>query len=103
MTLPNHFGVDDPNSLVQLAREMDQAGLGSLWVGDHLVHADYVARRLGSRAYHHPLTLLAYVGAVTANITLGTSVLVSSFRNPFDLAKSIATLDHLTGGRVILG
>src|SRR3546814_16534204 len=49
------------------------------------------------------LCTLAYVAAKTTKIALGTSVVVLPFRHPMELAKYAATLDQLSGGRVILG
>ena len=49
------------------------------------------------------MTLLTYAAAVTAQLRLGTSVLVPVIRNPVQLAKSLATLDQLSQGRVIVG
>lgn len=50
-----------------------------------------------------PFTLLAFAGAITRRIKLGTSVVVSSIRSPVHLAKTVASLDQLTGGRLALG
>jgi alkanesulfonate monooxygenase SsuD/methylene tetrahydromethanopterin reductase-like flavin-dependent oxidoreductase (luciferase family) len=50
-----------------------------------------------------PLVALAYVASQTRRIKLGTSVIVLPMRNPFVVAKQVATLDALSGGRVILG
>src|SRR5690606_11031473 len=53
--------------------------------------------------YLDPLLTLAWAGAVAPSLTLGTSVLIAPLFNPPILAKQVATLDYLTGGRVILG
>ena len=60
-------------------------------------------RRIGHRPYYEPLTLLSYVAARTERVGLGTSVLVLPYHNPIRLAKTAATLDVLSGGRLILG
>ena len=54
-------------------------------------------------AWPDPLAWLTYVGAVTSRIRLITGVLVLPQRNPLVLAKHLATIDHLTGGRLELG
>src|SRR5439155_873150 len=56
-----------------------------------------------SSAFLEPLTALALVAAVTERVRLGTTVLVLPHRHPVVLAKTLATLDHLSGGRVIVG
>ncbi len=63
----------------------------------------YVFERIGDKPYYDPLTILSYVAAVTTRIRLGTSVLVLPYHQPMRLAKAAATLDVLSGGRVILG
>lgn len=103
VALPNNQGVADPAALVELARAAERAGFESVWVSDHLFHAEYVARRLGDRPYHEPLVLLAAVAAATERVALGTSVLVLPWHHPVRLAKQVATLDQLSRGRVVLG
>jgi probable F420-dependent oxidoreductase len=74
-----------------------------VWVHDHVFNAGHVLRRIGYRPYYEPLTLLSYVAARTERVGLGTSVLVLPYHNPIRLAKTAATLDVLSGGRLILG
>ena len=50
-----------------------------------------------------PVSLLSYVAAITSRLRLGTSVILLPLRNPFQLAKSLSTLDCMSGGRVTLG
>jgi probable F420-dependent oxidoreductase len=102
-SVPNNRGVDDPRDLVDLAVAAEDMGFSSLWVSEHLFHAAYVAERLGDRPYHDPLTVLTAVACATKNARLGTSVLILPWHDPARLGKTIATLDHLSGGRVDLG
>ena len=55
------------------------------------------------RPYYHPLATLSYLAATTSRVSLATSVLVLPYHNPVELAKYAATLDQMSGGRVILG
>lgn len=103
ISIPNNWGVEDPRELVDLAVHADALGYDSLWVTEHLLNVGYIGERLGNKPYYHALAMLAYLGARTTRIALGTSVLVLPFRHPADLAKFAATLDQLTGGRLILG
>jgi probable F420-dependent oxidoreductase len=54
-------------------------------------------------SFHDALTVLAFAAATTGRIGLGTSVMVAPYRHPVVLARAVATLDALTGGRVVLG
>jgi probable F420-dependent oxidoreductase len=101
--LPNNWGLDDPSILAELAVRAEEAGLDSVWVNHHVVNVGYIADRLGDRPYHDALTVLTWVAARTERIRLGTSVLVLPYLHPMVLAKALATLDQLSGGRVIAG
>src|SRR5262245_11953544 len=70
---------------------------------DHLLNCGYIRERLDDRPYYHPLATLSYLAATTKRVTLGTSVLVLPYHNPVELAKYAATLDQMSGGRLILG
>jgi probable F420-dependent oxidoreductase len=103
LSLPNNQGVAHVGELVELAQYAEACGIASVWVSEHLFHASYVADRLGSRPYHEPLTILGAVAASTKRVRLGTSVLVLPFHHPVRLAKTLASLDDLSQGRVTLG
>jgi probable F420-dependent oxidoreductase len=103
ISLPNNWGVEDASSLIELAEQAEDRGFDSLWTSEHLINLSYVRERIGDRPYYHPLSILSAVAARTTKISLGTSVIVMPFHNPFDLAKYIATLDQISKGRVILG
>lgn len=103
IALPNNWGVDDPNEIIDLAVHAEKRGLASVWTGDHLTNVSYVLDRMGERPFHHCLTMLSAIAARTSRIALGTSILVVPFHHPLDLAKYLATLDQISRGRVILG
>ena len=102
-SIPNNQGIEDPNDLVMLAKAAEDAGFASVWVHEHLFHTTYVEKRLGTRPYHDALTVLTAVACATTTVRLGTSVLVLPWHDPARLGKMIATLDHLSGGRVDMG
>lgn len=100
--LPNFpFGVEPSRSaIVEVAKEAEMLGYDSLWVSDHvLVPAEYP--RYGR--LFESLSTLAYIGGVTEQIRLGTSILVVPYRSAIVIAKQAATIDALTDGRLILG
>ena len=104
----------EPPEAVRLARAAETSGFESIWTVDHVVvPGGYRSKypydpsgRLPSgeaTVFPDPLIWLAYVAAVTSTLRLGTGILIVPQRNPLVLAKELATLDHLSGGRVILG
>jgi F420-dependent oxidoreductase-like protein len=80
------------------AQEFERLGYDSVWVNDHLYGVP-----MPSVPIMEAWTLLAAVGAVTSRVELGTLVSPPGFRNPALHAKMAATLDQITGGRVIVG
>ena len=103
VSVPNNFGVESMRELVEFAVTAEELGYQSAWVSDQLFHASYVAARLGNRPYHEALTVLSVIAARTESVNLGTSVLVLPWHQPVRLAKVLASLDQLSGGRVIVG
>jgi probable F420-dependent oxidoreductase len=102
-SLLNNQGIEDAQALVDLAVRAEELGFHSVWVHDHVFNVGHVFDRIGGKPYYDPLTLLSFVAARTRRIRLGTSVLVLPYHNPIRLAKTAATLDVLSGGRLILG
>jgi probable F420-dependent oxidoreductase len=102
-SLLNNWGVADVQALVDLASRADELDLDSVWVHDHVFNVGHVFDRIGDKPYYEPLTLLSFVAARTRRVRLGTSVLVLPYHNPIRLAKAAATLDVLSGGRLVMG
>jgi probable F420-dependent oxidoreductase len=103
VAIPNNWGVESPEDLVELGVLAEQLRYSSIWMSEHILNVGYVETRLGNRPYYSPLALLAFIAARTSRISLGTSVLVLPYHRPAVLAKFAATLDQLAGGRLILG
>lgn len=87
--------------LSEAAQAAEEAGADDLWVSDHLLMP--VGSERPPATFHDPLTVLAWAAAATSRAGLGTSVLVAPYRHPVVLAKALASLDALSGGRVIAG
>jgi len=102
-SLLNNWGIEDAQALVGLACRAEELGVDSVWVHDHVFNVGHVLDRIGGKPYYEPLTLLSFVAARTTRVRLGTSVLVLPYHNPIRLAKTAATLDVVSGGRLILG
>ncbi|HEU5170964.1 MAG TPA: LLM class flavin-dependent oxidoreductase [Gemmatimonadales bacterium] len=86
--------------LRDMARVAEQVGFDSLWVGDHLLFRD---PGLPPRGPWEAWSTLAALAAVTEHVELGPLVASVSFHSPAMLAKKAATLDEISGGRLILG
>ena len=93
---------------------MEASGFASLWVSDHVVMpatvtsrypyaSDGVATWATDEPWYDSIVALAMAAAVTESVELGTAVLVLPQRQPVVLAKQVASLDRLAGGRVVLG
>ncbi|HMQ27734.1 MAG TPA: LLM class F420-dependent oxidoreductase [Acidimicrobiales bacterium] len=102
------------DGLVDLAQHAEAAGFDSVWTIEHVIYpegyeSEYPYSRSGKMAgdasspMPDPLIWLAFVAAATTTLRLGTGVLILPQRNPLILAKEVATLDALSGGRVDLG
>ena len=87
-----------------LARRAEEVGFDSLWVGDHLLYdlADPAGGGTIQRGPWEAWTLLAALAAVTTTIELGPFVASTSFHAPAMLAKQAATVDAVSGGRLIV-
>lgn len=79
--------------LLEAARHAEDAGFDSVWAGDSLL----------ARPRGEPVTVLAGVAGATTRVALGTAVLLPLLRNPLSLAHSLATLDRIAKGRLIVG
>lgn len=103
VSIPNNWGLADVQDVVTAAELAEEAGFESVWASEHALNAGYVRERIGLNPYYDPLAVLAYVAARTTTIRLGTSVLVLPLHHPILLAKFVATVDQLAGGRFVLG
>jgi probable F420-dependent oxidoreductase len=107
--------------LKEVAAAAEELGFDSILIGDHIINAKRIespwpyteyygndAKQLPMSIYTEnpwldPFDTLAFLAGITEKPRLGMSVLIVPYRNPFDVARRIATLDVLSGGRMILG
>jgi probable F420-dependent oxidoreductase len=116
IALPNYGPLAGPGALVQLAQLAEGLGADGVWVSDHLVapvgaRSIYPYGRESGAApaplgiieeFYEPLVTLAFLAGQTRQVRLGVSAYVMPYRNPVLTAKHVATLDALSGGRVVL-
>ena len=104
--LPNtdYLGFEaTPDGIVETAVAAESLGFDAVMVNDHII-VDGSPRNLGPWGNtFDPFVTLSFVAARTSRIRLGTSVLIVPYRNPIATAKAYATLDRMSGGRVIAG
>ncbi len=93
-----------PEKLLEVGLAAERLGYHSVWGNDHLHTQNYVWEEWHAVPnYYEPLISLAALASRTQRLRLGTSVIVMPMREPTLLAKQAATLDQLSGGRLLLG
>jgi len=98
--IPKSFLTGD--AIAEIARAAESAGFESVWLTEHPAPPDRWLRSGGHDSLD-PFVSLAFAAAATTKLRLLTNLTVLPYRNPFLLAKSVATLDRLSLGRVTLG
>jgi alkanesulfonate monooxygenase SsuD/methylene tetrahydromethanopterin reductase-like flavin-dependent oxidoreductase (luciferase family) len=86
----------------EIARTAEDVGFDSIWVGDHLLYRD-VRGSVGSSGPWEAWSSLAALAEATSTVKLGPLVAATAFHNPAMLAKMAATIDEISGGRLIVG
>ncbi|MCD5402481.1 MAG: TIGR03619 family F420-dependent LLM class oxidoreductase [Dehalococcoidia bacterium] len=113
-TLPGRGHLATPERLGIIARKGEEFGFDTLLTGDHILVPKNISSVYpyteggefpgsGSGESMEQITLLSYIAGQTSKIRLVTSVLIVPHRNPLIAAKSLATLDLLSGGRLVVG
>ncbi len=112
LRLPQRLGVDLQHDLVEAATTAESAGYASLWTYERLLFPDTPAEPYAppnvpwpetQRQAADPLAVLTAAAVVTERVRLGTAVLVAALHTPVQLAKALATVDQISGGRLVAG
>ncbi|TQR88003.1 LLM class F420-dependent oxidoreductase [Mycobacterium hodleri] len=112
LRLPQRLGVDLQHDLVEAARTAEAAGYDSLWTYERLLFPESplepyappdVPWPESSRQVADSLAVLTAAAVVTERVRLGTAILIAAQHTPVQLAKAFATVDQISGGRVIAG
>ena len=98
--VPNYGESSSPEALRAVALEAERAGCDSLWTTDHVL----MPKNSGTpyERIFESITTLAYLAPITNHVRLGISSLIIAVRNPVVVAKQLATIDSLSGGRLML-
>src|SRR5207247_4435519 len=99
--LPNYAAHATPAAIRRVAELAEELGFHSVWVTEHIIVGPEAVDPYG-RVYD-PLVTLGWIAGFTERVRLGTSIVLVPLHNPFHLAKEVATLQELSGGRVTVG
>lgn len=91
-----------PDGIKRAAIQAEALGFADVWTSEHII-VPAGAMYPPSPNFYDPVLTLTWAAAYTSRVGLGTSVLVLPMRHPLPLAKELATLQNLSGGRLILG
>jgi probable F420-dependent oxidoreductase len=100
--IPHYGRPIEVDRLATVVRHAEESGLDSVWVTDHVI----VPRDVDVIYREHmldPMAVLPWLAGITERIALGTSVVILPYRSPIPLAKLLASVDVLSGGRLIVG
>jgi probable F420-dependent oxidoreductase len=101
VTTPGEF--QTASAVAEMARAMEAAGIDACYVTDHPApDAGWLRQGMGHDTLD-PFTVFGFIAASTSQLMMHTNILVMAYRNPFLTAKAAATLQILSGGRLILG
>ncbi|MFJ3406693.1 LLM class flavin-dependent oxidoreductase [Promicromonospora sp. NPDC090134] len=100
VNVPNFGDLADARAVATVARAAEEAGWDGLFVWDHVVHRKEARR---GQPFGDPWMLLTAAALATSTIRLGTLVTPVARRRPEQLARQVATLDAVSGGRVVFG
>jgi probable F420-dependent oxidoreductase len=102
----NSYACSSPETAVEIAQLAESASFESLWAGEHVVLPDPMVSPPGMEPEDRildPIVALTYLAAHTRRVLLGTGIIILPQRNPLVLAKELASLEELSGGRLIFG
>jgi Luciferase-like monooxygenase len=91
-----------PEAIVSAAKKAEEVGFDAIFVNDHII-VDGSPRAAPWTNVYDPFVAMSFIAAHTTRIGVGVSVLIMPYRNPVVTAKSLATIDRMSGGRLIAG
>ncbi|KOX01407.1 MULTISPECIES: TIGR03619 family F420-dependent LLM class oxidoreductase [unclassified Streptomyces] len=112
LRLPQRLGVDLQHDVVEAARTAEAAGYTGLWTYERLLFPESPVEPYAppnvpwpetQRQAADPLAVLTAAAVATEKVRLGTAVLIAALHAPVQLAKQLATIDQISGGRIVAG
>ncbi|MEU0400250.1 TIGR03619 family F420-dependent LLM class oxidoreductase [Streptomyces sp. NPDC006197] len=100
--LPNYGPATTPTSMLDWARRLEALGYHQLMVSDHVASTTDV-ESLFPAPFYDPFTVLAWLAGTTSRVRLGTTVAILPYRHPLLVARQVANIDQLSGGRFVFG
>ena len=100
ISLSNYGQLPSQSFLKDVTIEIENKNLDSIWLSDHIIVQKN--DKPWTRVFE-VITTLGFLASLTNSVQLGSSIIIIPLRDPFVLAKQIATLDSLSNGRVIIG
>src|ERR1700730_17953310 len=91
-----------PEAIVTAAKKAEEVGFDAILVNDHIIVGNDARAAPWTNVYD-PFVALSFIAAHTTHIGVGVSVLIMPYRNPIATAKTLATLDRMSSGRLIAG
>jgi alkanesulfonate monooxygenase SsuD/methylene tetrahydromethanopterin reductase-like flavin-dependent oxidoreductase (luciferase family) len=101
LVMPNFACWFTPEHIRETLSLAEELGYESVWVNDHVVFPGNMADHYGNE-FKDLLAVLPFMAACSTSLMLGTTVLVILYRPPIQTAKMLATIDYLSGGRLIV-
>ncbi|MFN2545745.1 MAG: TIGR03619 family F420-dependent LLM class oxidoreductase [Actinomycetota bacterium] len=96
-------GFAEPGAIRDMVGRAEELGFWGVTAPDHIVAPSAWARAGGGEQWFDPFVLLSFLAATTSSMRLIAHVIVLPYRSPFAVAKAVASLDRLSGGRAVLG
>ena len=100
--LPHYGRPIEVGRMLEVARRAEAGQLDSVWVTDHVIVPEQ-SNVIYREDMLDPLAVLPWLAGVTSRVALGTSVVILPYRSPIPVAKLLASVDVLSGGRLIVG
>ncbi|MEU6556324.1 TIGR03619 family F420-dependent LLM class oxidoreductase [Streptomyces sp. NPDC046915] len=100
--LPNYGPATTAGTMLDWARRLEELGYHQLMVSDHVALTPEV-QNLFPAPFYDPFAVLAWLAGTTSRVRIGTTVAILAYRHPLLVARQVATIDQLSGGRFVFG